>query len=127
MDLLDEREVEQLRAIADRIRDQGEHVGYGYFPGGDPRNFTPDPECCTEQEIKNWERACELMAEGKIDEASGQHHWPIIGKDGDVIGHTTSCPFGMGTYSLPDPDAQALARQLDAWLDEVRKLEDMYR
>lgn len=31
---------------------------YGAFPGGDPRDFTPDPECSTEAEREAHRRAC---------------------------------------------------------------------
>lgn len=33
-------------------------ITYGPFPGGDPRNFTPDEECCTPVEIAAWKAAC---------------------------------------------------------------------
>ena len=31
---------------------------YGVFQGGDPRNFTPDPECSTEAERQRHQEAC---------------------------------------------------------------------
>lgn len=119
--------LDRLRSLADHIRDIGEHTGYGYFPGGDPRNFHPDPECSTDEERANHKRACELFDAGKVDGVSGQHHWPIVGKDGETIGWTTQSPFGLGTYVIPDADAADLADRLDKWLDDARKWEDMYR
>lgn len=121
--ILSEREVDALRRIADRLRQEGVTIGYGYFPGGDPRNFTPDAECCTETELKNYERAVELLENGKIDEASGQHHWPIFNDKGERIGHTTAAPFGMGTYNMIEPEIQDLADRLDKWLDDARDLD----
>lgn len=119
--------VDQLRAFAEHIRSVGESTGYGYFPGGDPREFCPDPECSTEEERANHKRACELFENGKVDTVDGNHHWPIMNKEGEPIGWTTQSPFGLGTYSTTDPAAQDLANRLDAWLDDARKLEDELR
>lgn len=33
---------------------------YGFFTGGDPRNFFPDAESCLEDELENHRKACEL-------------------------------------------------------------------
>jgi hypothetical protein len=126
MELLDENDVETLRRIADRMRENSGDVVYGYFPGGDPREFTPDPECCTEEEMANYERACKLMDEDKITSVDGRHHWPIE-KDGEVIGHVTHAAFGLGTYTATDGDIEKLAEQLDQWIDAVRKVEDRYK
>lgn len=39
-------------------------VWYGNFRGGDPRNFKPDLEVCTEEEIARWKAACERWDHG---------------------------------------------------------------
>lgn len=56
--------------------------GYGFFHGGDPRNFFPDGECCSPQEIENHKRACELWDEA---EARGETPEP------------EACPAGFMT------------------------------
>lgn len=127
MDLLSEDDVENLRIIANQLRDIGGQVTYGYFPGGDPREFTPDEECCTADELKAWKRACELVESGEVKLVSGQHHWPVFDGDGNRIGHTTHSPFGIGTYTYEDPVVVGLANKLDAWIDDVRKAEEAYR
>jgi hypothetical protein len=33
-------------------------AGYGFYPGGDPRAFDPDPECNSPEEITRWGLAC---------------------------------------------------------------------
>lgn len=126
MDLLTEEDVDALRAIADRIREQNGEVGYGYFLGGDPRDFTPDEESCSAEEIENHKRACQLMDEGKIQFVDGRHHFPLI-KDGEVIGHVTQAAFGIGMYTVKDPEIDKLASSLDEWVDAVRKTEDSRR
>lgn len=71
--MLTEREIDELRAIAERLREQeASEVGYGYFPGGDPRDFSPDEESCTEKEIAAWKRACELVDQGKVKTVDGR-------------------------------------------------------
>ena len=39
-------------------------IGYGFFPGGDPRAFTPDEECCSSEELENHRLACEAWDRG---------------------------------------------------------------
>lgn len=77
---------------------QGEAV-YGSFCGGDPRNFSPDPECTTPQEYENWKRACaeaELAANPNLPCPSGWERWP----DGTVA-HVLRLPFGLGVTTFP--------------------------
>jgi hypothetical protein len=39
--------------------------GYGAFKGGDPREFHPDHECCNDDEIARWRKACEEWNEAE--------------------------------------------------------------
>lgn len=41
-----------------------EDVGYGEFKPDNPHDFTPDFECCTSDEIKNWVEACKEFDSG---------------------------------------------------------------
>ena len=38
--------------------DDPKETCYGYPCVSDPRDFSPDYECCTKEEIENWERDC---------------------------------------------------------------------
>jgi len=74
--------------------------GYGFFPGGDPRKFTPDPECSTELEQENHRKACYLWDKGET---------PLADTGGWVTPnmHVTKAPFGLGTYWFDVEDDEA--------------------
>lgn len=42
-----------------------EEVGYGFFPGGDPRDFEPDPDCSTEWERLIHKEDCAALDRGE--------------------------------------------------------------
>lgn len=69
---------------------------YGYFVGGDPRDFHPDHESCTPEEIANHKSACEeanrLAAARGLPCPSGWMRVP-----GGGVAHVTRSPFGIGT------------------------------
>jgi len=63
---------------------------YGPFAGGDPRNFEPDEECCTPEEIAAWKSAC-----AEWDAGFGTDRGPgcqTFG-DGSIV---TGAGFGIG-------------------------------
>lgn len=72
---------------------------YGGFHGGDPRQFHPDAEECTDSEIESHRAACELwdLAEARGETptpeacASG---WRKL-QDGTLI-HVLKRPYGIG-------------------------------
>lgn len=107
--------VESARGyVADKA--QGD-VGYGFFPGGDPRNFQPDFECATPDEITNHKRACEAAESGAVVvDSDGQ--W--VG-DGDLVAHITRCQFGLGTYTMPDERAQKFLDRMNAAVKQYRE------
>lgn len=72
-------------------------MGYGFFPGGDPRDFTPDFGDCSEKEITAWKEACQQWNEGKRVVCEGSHRW-LVDSKGNVIGTATVSSFGIGTY-----------------------------
>ena len=129
MNLLSDDEVDTMRAIAERLRANADCVDsvYGFFPGGDPRDFTPDPEASTEEERRNHKRACELFEAGKITTVDGRHHFPVVNVSGEVVGHVTHAAFGLGVYNVGDRDMDRAANELDALLDRIRELEERYR
>jgi len=72
---------------------------YGYFPGGDPRDFTPDQEVCTPEEIARWEAACKRWEAGDTSELPPEEHGPWIEQGGKTVGLCHAYrSFGMGTY-----------------------------
>jgi hypothetical protein len=67
-------EIELLLSFAgDYIKFAEEMIGpvYGPYMGGNPRNFTPDPDDATEQEIERHRRACEAWERGERKFATG--------------------------------------------------------
>lgn len=77
--------------------------GYGFFAGGDPRDFSPDGESCTPKEIANHKAACALW-----NEAAGRGETPepekcpsgwLYDEAGKPIMHVLRAPYGIGVYS----------------------------
>ncbi len=75
-------------------------ITYGCFHGGDPREFTPDPECCTETEIANWKRDCEAWDRGETTEV------PVSGWTSPTV-HVMRSAYGLGTYYVEFGDESA--------------------
>jgi pentatricopeptide repeat protein len=78
---------------------------YGSFTGGDPRKFSPDPECSTEAERGRHRKACDLW-----DEMEAKGETPTPEKcpsgyeqlpDGSVI-HVLRAPYGLGVQEYDD-------------------------
>lgn len=63
---------------------------YGYYTGGDPRNFHPDDEACSDKEITEHRQACRLW-----DEADGTTPEGFDGNFG-----CSHAPFGVGVYTF---------------------------
>lgn len=104
------------------ITELAETIGYGYYKPEDPRDFTPDYECCSKTEISNWKNDCVKADAGK--EIGDMRAW------------------GMGTYKIknpgmielrdkiktiltqPDPGAEIRERltDLESQLSEANKL-----
>lgn len=77
---------------------------YGAFPGGDPREFTPDPECSTEAEREAHRRACAIWDAGaQIGDHRPAHVW-VADEHGNVVGHVARCVYGCGTYWIDVED-----------------------
>lgn len=73
---------------------QGE-ISYGGFYGGDPRNFHPDYECCTPEEIARWKEACEKAEQLEADRNLPCPSFWIRTEHGHA--HVNCQPFGIGT------------------------------
>lgn len=72
--------------------------GYGFFPGGDPRDFHPDEESSTEEERASHKAACERWNAGYTTALPGS----CVHGPGHVL---TLSGFGLGSYSY---DAEAI-------------------
>lgn len=84
----------------DMCGDEGVICGYGFFLGGDPRDFSPDVDSCTPAELKAHEEACARWNAGtpKDEGHSGIFVGdPEKGVAAIVCGHR----FGIGTYTMP--------------------------
>ncbi len=75
---------------------------YGAFPGGDPRDFTPDPECSTDAEREAHRRACAIWDAGaQFGPEEPAHRW-LTDEQGRLVGHVARCKYGLGTYFVED-------------------------
>ena len=81
-----------------------EECGYGAFPGGDPRAFTPDPECSTEAEREAHRRACAVWDVGAQRWPIPPDHEFVSSADGTVIMHIARSRFGLGIYTYEVED-----------------------
>lgn len=114
--VLEEYAIPALKTLADYSS------GYGAFPGGDPRRFTPDPECSTPEEREAHRAACELAekhASPGTRDLEPAHVWTqpeearrmvVAGEaEAATIGpgaaHVAREMFGLGTYTDPEADA----------------------
>jgi hypothetical protein len=73
---------------------------YGFFSGGDPRDFHPDYEDCSPDEIRAWQQAVR-----EADRLSEKRELPCPSgfertADGTVI-HVLRAPFGIGVTTFP--------------------------
>lgn len=101
---------------------------YGHFLGGDPRQFRPDEECCTPEELVAHKAACEAWDAGnEIDYDGETSRWEggeeyfaptscgfATGRwETTAVIHYTQSPFGVGTqhYGIYD-DLEPLLKEL---------------
>lgn len=97
---------EALKQIA-----QEKEVGYGYYHGGDPRNFIPDSESCTEKEIAAHKKVCE---EWTLAEKEGKPSPEVAPQSGWITPgiHVTQSSFGIGGYTYPTEGAEIAIKTL---------------
>lgn len=106
-----EEALDELRTLFGDIQREAEHVGYGNFPGGDPRDFTPDPDCSTAIEQANHKAACEAWDRGEQTRHKGCE-WVTP----ELLMRT---PFGLGSYVIRDEQAADWADRLDRILSRL--------
>lgn len=96
---------------------QGYSVGYGGFPGGDPRNFLPDSECSEPSERHQWREDCAKWDQGENGGAFVNGTCvPLLGDDGQSYGHLMLAGYGLGTYLFfcPEDDDDTEEKLRDA-------------
>jgi hypothetical protein len=113
--------VEELRDLLRDIESAAQDSCYGYFPGGDPRTFSPDPECSTEAEQAAHRAACDAWDRGEREPVRGPHEQLI--SDGKVIGHVTLAGFGLGVYTHVDECHSDWADRLRRCLERIESEE----
>lgn len=98
------------QAVYDLARDFAEHESYGQFLGGDPRTFTPDPECSTPEERAAHKAACDAYDRSER-EPTEVVSVAAAGK-ATVLTHYRN--FGLGTNVLREPRYKAFCEAVDA-------------
>lgn len=113
--MITDEEVDQLREVADRIRNFAEQTSYGYPCVEDPRDFSPDVDCCDESELEAHKAACAAWDAGDRVQRPPTH----VAFEG---GHITQAPWGLGVSTYHDPDIQKLAQDLDDVIGRIRQV-----
>jgi hypothetical protein len=78
-------------------------MGYGFFCGGDPRRFYPDPEASTEAERAQHQADCEACDRGERPDVNGKAPHFRTDNDGAVM-HVVPAGYGLGSYDDDDGD-----------------------
>jgi hypothetical protein len=103
------RELEaMLSELRSRTARDAEHTMYGFFPGGDPRLFTPDFECVTPEEMAQWKEDCAAWERGEQKPVEPQC---TMARDG-----IRRSGYGPGVYTIVDDELVALVARIDAVL-----------
>lgn len=107
-----------MRSLLDDARNQAEDTGYGVFPGGDPRTFTPDPEASTEEERAAHKADCERAERGEpaVTKTACEHI-----QEGDVTIHIMRAGYGLGMYTMGDPAMSDIAERLERIMGMVER------
>lgn len=107
-----EEAIDELRQLTREFQERAEELHYGFFLGGDPRDFSPDPECSTEQERAAHKAACdEWNAGNRVTVPMPQ----CMRGDPTVVG------FGLGVTVMEDPVAADAADRLARILDRLER------
>ncbi len=102
-----ERMREALKECYDWFRNEGSDVTYGLFHGGDPRNFSPDPDCSTEDERAAWEADCKAWNEAEKQGASMKPLPGCCTFSKDMI--LTRNGYGLGVNACENEEADRMA------------------
>lgn len=137
--VVDAAACDEARATLVAIRDDflptdDEQIGYGAFHGGDPRNFTPDPECSTDEERAAHKAACDAWARGEEIAVRGGCEYREVEPGTEIataveeirkeagaaatvapgIVRVQAQTFGLGTYVCRDPQVTEIVERINA-------------
>ena len=88
---------------------------YGFFHGGDPRDFTPEPESSPDEHAAH-KAACEAFTADKPLPGCCEH---VRGENGKTVMILTRAPFGLGVNTYQDEDAVRFLAMAPAALEEI--------
>ncbi len=98
--------LEALKAIVPTLQEMAQpDAVYGFFHGGDPRQFHPDSDS-TDTERASHKAACEEYERNQTASPSCCEH-----RDGMII---TKAPFGLGVNTYQDENAVRLLALVEA-------------
>ena len=92
-----------------------EDVGYGFARPDNPHDFSPDHECCNEDEIAAHKAACEAYDRGEYDPAA------TPGSIGAPGLHILRAPWGIGSYTMRDEQITAAVARARATAEKIRQ------
>jgi hypothetical protein len=104
-----ERNREQRNLIAELgrfIEERATVGGYGFYRPANPHDFSPDHESCTPEEIAAHKAACDAFDKGDYKPPLGSE--TFRGEKGETVLHILRAPWGIGSYSEIDPEAEPL-------------------
>lgn len=120
-----------LDAVREFLPTDEEQVSYGAFPGGDPREFSPDEECSTEAERAAHRAACDAWDRGEQIECVGGCEERDVEPGAEITagaaairngaatatvsaGHVRIAwqTFGLGTYTFRDPQVVEIRERI---------------
>lgn len=104
--------LDELREVARQIRSQAQDQTYGFFHGGDPHNFSPDPECSTKEERKRHRQACAEWSAGRGNPNPAPHC-------ATMNGGVTPPGFGLGVNTYIDEDALDWADRIERCIERL--------
>ena len=89
---------------------------YGFFQGGDPRDFSPDAEASSEAERAAHKAACGAFTADKPLPGCCEH---VKDDKGKMVMILTKAPFGLGINNYQDEDAARFLVMARAALEEI--------
>jgi hypothetical protein len=104
-----------LRSARRFVEEAGTIQGYGFYRPENPHDFSPDPECCTDEEVANHRSACEAWDRGDYKREPGSE--TLRDDRGEFVAHITRAPWGIGSYTDMRDDAANLLAAIDAVLN----------
>ena len=102
----------ELRDLLTDMRMASEDASYGFFCGGDPNDFTPDPESSTDEEQARHKAACEAWNFGKGNPNPAPH---CAAMNGGIA----PPGFGLGTQTIRDEQAEDWSERLSRCLERL--------